>query len=50
MRRAWNEGDEEEQLAVALDFIDNSDELPDLTEHERRYEWVSEFVDSHGVA
>ena len=48
LRRAWNEGDEEEQLIVALALADSSGDVPDLSDHARRYEWVSDLADSFG--
>ena len=48
MRKGWNEGDVEEQIIVAAACAYSGTELPDLREHERKYEWVSELADSLG--
>ena len=48
LRRAWNEGDPDEQVIAAAVFAQTDGEIPDLTEHERRYAWVSDLADSLG--
>ena len=48
LRRAWNEGDHEEQIIAAAVCAMTDDELPDLSEHEKRFSWVSDLADSLG--
>ena len=48
LRRAWNEGEPDEQLAVALALAYCDEDPPDLSEHERKYKWVSDLADSLG--
>ena len=48
MRKGLNDGDAEEKLIVAAACAYSGTELPDLSEHERKYAWVSELADSLG--
>ena len=48
VRTAWTEGDVEEQAIVAAAFADCGAELPDYSEHEKKYSWVSQLADSLG--
>ena len=48
LRRAWNEGEPDEQVIAGAVFAMTDSEPPDLTEHEKRYSWVSDLVESLG--
>ena len=46
VRHVLTDGDLDEQLIVEAAFADSTDALPDFSEHERRYSWVSDLADS----
>ena len=48
LRRAWNDGDPDEQVIAAALFAQADGEIPDLTDHEQRYACVSDLADSLG--
>ena len=48
LRRAWNEGEPDEQVLAGTVFAMTDTEPPDLTEHEKSYSWVSDLVESLG--
>ena len=48
LRRAWNEGEPDEQIIAAAVIAETGGELPDLSAHEKRYSWVSDLAESLG--
>ena len=48
VRRVWTQGEPDEKVIVAAAFADTDADLPDYSEHERKYAWVSDLADSLG--